>query len=80
MFAGDDVDNIVRREYRGPDLDAMALRWRAEIEDLLAQATLPVPDDQWMDGGGRQGRHSEHFGYLLAEMQYMQRSFPGASW
>jgi ring-1,2-phenylacetyl-CoA epoxidase subunit PaaC len=39
-----------------------------------------MPADQWMDSGGRQGRHTEHFGYLLAEMQYLQRSFPGASW
>jgi ring-1,2-phenylacetyl-CoA epoxidase subunit PaaC len=41
---------------------------------------LTLPDDQWMVSGGKQGRHSEHLGFMLAEMQYLQRSFPGASW
>ena len=39
-----------------------------------------MPDDQWMDNGGRDGRHSEHFGPLIAEMQYLQRSYPGLEW
>jgi ring-1,2-phenylacetyl-CoA epoxidase subunit PaaC len=80
MFAGDAVDEALRREFNGPDLQRIATQWRASVEDLLAEATLPVPADQWMDGGGRQGRHGEHFGFLLAEMQSMQRTFPGASW
>lgn len=80
MFAADDVDKIMQREFAGPDLAEIAVRWRSAIEAIIAEATLPVPEEQWMDGGGRDGRHTEHFGYLLAEMQYMQRSFPGASW
>ena len=42
--------------------------------------TLARPPAQWMDGGGRQGRHSEHLGYLVAEMQFLQRAYPGARW
>jgi ring-1,2-phenylacetyl-CoA epoxidase subunit PaaC len=80
MFAGDDVDDVVQREFGGPDLADIAKRWRSALEAILKTATLPIPEDQWMDGGGRQGQHTEHFGYLLAEMQYMQRAFPGASW
>jgi ring-1,2-phenylacetyl-CoA epoxidase subunit PaaC len=80
MFAGDAVDEILQREFKGPDLGAIAVRWRADIEALLAEATLSIPADQWMDGGGREGRHSEYFGYLLAEMQHLHRSFPGATW
>ncbi|MEQ9563243.1 MAG: 1,2-phenylacetyl-CoA epoxidase subunit PaaC, partial [Woeseiaceae bacterium] len=80
MFEGDAVDEILQREFNGPDLGEIAVRWRADMEVLLAEATLAVPEDQWMDGGGRDGRHSEHFGYLLAEMQHLHRSFPGASW
>jgi ring-1,2-phenylacetyl-CoA epoxidase subunit PaaC len=80
MFAGDAVDEILQREFNGPDLGDIAVRWRADMEALLVEATLSVPEDPWMDGGGRDGRHSEHFGYLLAEMQHLHRSFPGASW
>ncbi len=80
MFAGDVVDDIVRVEFGGPDLSIIETQWRADLQALLATATLAMPGGQWMQGGGRQGLHSEHFGYLLAEMQYLQRSFPGARW
>ncbi len=80
LFDGDAVDEILRQEFNGPDLVSIREQWRAGLQTLLATATLTVPEDQWMDSGGRQGRHTEHFGYLLAEMQYLQRSFPGASW
>jgi ring-1,2-phenylacetyl-CoA epoxidase subunit PaaC len=50
------------------------------VESVFSEATLYVPDDQWMIEGGRDGRHSEHFGSLIAEMQTMQRSYPGQQW
>lgn len=80
LFDGDAVDEILQRDFNGPDLASIREHWRASLQTLLATATLSIPEDQWMDSGGRQGRHTEHFGYLLAEMQYLQRSFPGASW
>ena len=80
LFDGDAVDEILQRDFNGPDLASIREHWRAGLQTLLATATLSIPEDQWMDSGGRQGRHTEHFGYLLAEMQYLQRSFPGASW
>jgi ring-1,2-phenylacetyl-CoA epoxidase subunit PaaC len=80
LFNGDAVDEILQQEFTGPDLVHIREQWRTDLQPLLATATLVMPADQWMDSGGRQGRHSEHFGYLLAEMQYLQRSFPGASW
>ena len=62
--------------------DPASLRplWNACVSGVLAQATLRRPADAWMQGGGRAGRHSEHLGLMLAELQYMQRSFPGAQW
>jgi ring-1,2-phenylacetyl-CoA epoxidase subunit PaaC len=54
--------------------------WRQQVERVLAAATLTPPPSGWMQTGGRRGRHSEHLGHLLAEMQYMQRAYPGASW
>ena len=45
-----------------------------------AEATLQRPADRWMQSGGRSGRHSEHLGHLLAEMQVLHRAHPGATW
>ncbi|MBV9752109.1 MAG: phenylacetate-CoA oxygenase subunit PaaI, partial [Hyphomicrobiales bacterium] len=47
---------------------------------VLAEATLARPPAGWMQTGGRQGRHSEHLGHVLAELQYLQRAYPGATW
>ena len=80
MFAGDEVDDVIRNEFSGPDLGQIESTWQAEIAKILAEATLEMPASQWMDEGGRGGRHSEHFGPLIAEMQYLQRSYPGLNW
>ena len=57
-----------------------ATTWNATIDGILARATLARPADGWMQSGGRIGRHTEHLGHLLAEMQFLQRSYPGATW
>ena len=80
MFAGDGVDNAIREVFGGPDLEKIKASWQTGIAGILAEATLAMPADQWMDEGGRNGRHSEHFGPLIAEMQYLQRSYPGLNW
>lgn len=54
--------------------------FRAKVDAVLTEATLTVPAGTWMHKGGRQGRHSEHLGHLLADLQYLQRTFPGATW
>lgn len=80
MFAADEVDVAIQTEFNGPDLEQIKTLWQHDVEKTLNEATLRVPGEQWMAAGGKQGRHSEHLGFLLAEMQYLQRSFPGASW
>lgn len=60
--------------------DELAPVWRATVSRVLAEATLALPPDGWMQTGGRRGRHSEHLGHLLAELQHLQRSHPGATW
>ena len=66
----------------GVAVDGAALRdgWRRTVETVFAQATLAVPAGSWMHRGGRTGRHTEHLGPMLAEMQHLQRSHPGAKW
>ncbi len=54
--------------------------WLSAIDPILARATLVRPADGWMQSGGRDGRHTEHLGHLLAEMQILPRTYPGATW
>ncbi|MGP0061047.1 MAG: 1,2-phenylacetyl-CoA epoxidase subunit PaaC [Beijerinckiaceae bacterium] len=54
--------------------------WTATISAVLAQADLALPAATWMQKGGRNGRHSEHLGYVLTELQFLQRTYPGAVW
>ena len=54
--------------------------WLRTVEPVLARATLSRPTDGWMQSGGREGRHTEHLGHLLAEMQILPRTYPGAVW
>jgi ring-1,2-phenylacetyl-CoA epoxidase subunit PaaC len=80
MFAVDEIDQAFRDEFNGPDLEAIRKRWIDEIAAVLKEATLDMPEDGWMASGGKEGRHTEHLGYMIAEMQYLQRTHPGASW
>ena len=80
MFAGDEVDETFRLNWNGPQLEQLEADWSSRVDAVLAEATLTRPPAQWMAGGGRQGRHSEHLGYLVAEMQFLQRAYPGARW
>lgn len=54
--------------------------WLEKIKTILKEATLEIPEDGWMQSGGKNGIHTEHLGYILAEMQFMQRAYPGLEW
>ena len=62
------------------DVAALKAEWLKIIGDVAAEATLTLPSNDWMQRGGRAGRHSEHLGHILSELQSLQRSFPGATW
>lgn len=76
LFESDEIDEAVA----AVDTGALAAGWRGRLSDILAGATLTFPQENWMRTGGRQGVHSEHLGYLLAEMQFLQRAYPDARW
>ena len=80
MFQADDVDRAMKDEGIGADLDAIKPRWDAVVSDVLDRATLTIPSDPPAMTGGRRGRHTEHLGRMLSEMQIVARSFPGAQW
>jgi ring-1,2-phenylacetyl-CoA epoxidase subunit PaaC len=80
LFRPDDVDAEMARRGIGPDLEALREPWLEHVRRVIADANLRLPADGWMHSGGKSGRHTEHLGYLLAEMQSVRRSVPGERW
>ena len=81
LFIGDAVDAEMTAAGIGFDPASLQDEWLAYVREVLAEATLKLPAaGGWMPKGGKQGLHSEHLSKLLAEMQVLQRSHPGASW
>jgi len=67
-------------DYELIDVNTLRESWTKKIEDILSQAGLVLPKQTWMQSGGKAGKHTEHLGYLLAEMQYLQRAYPNSTW
>lgn len=82
LFAPDAIDLALESDGIGPDLRALHSQWNAVIRDVCERAMLTVPADAPIRAGrtARQGAHSEHLGHLLAQMQIVARSHPGATW
>jgi ring-1,2-phenylacetyl-CoA epoxidase subunit PaaC len=80
LFAEDAVDRAMTERGVAPDLSELHVAWSARIDEILAEATLKRPADRPHAWFGKRGEHSEHLGYLLTEMQYLPRAFPGAKW
>src|SRR5882757_84408 len=62
------------------DLAAIKIDWINEVKEILEEATLSLPENVFMQSGGKQGVHTENLGYILADLQYLQRTFPNAEW
>ncbi len=81
FFYTDDVDELLIEEGLGTDPNEFKKDWKKLVIEVLEKATRSVPDfDQFLASGGREGRHTEHLGHLLAEMQHLRRSYPDAVW
>jgi len=80
FFLSDDVERTVASEGVGVDPSTLEPAWRQQVEDVVRRATLMLPSSTYMQRGGRTGRHTEHLGHLLTEMQIVARSHPGAEW
>lgn len=80
LFAMDELEHEALAAGVGVDLEALKAPWLARVQGVFKQAKLQIPENDWMASGGKQGEHTEHLGYLLAEMQFMQRAYPGAQW
>ncbi len=80
LFEMDDLAKTMLERGIGVDAAGLEREWRMTVETVLAEATLKLPDVEHMQTGGRQGRHTEHLGHILSELQYMQRTYPGLTW
>jgi ring-1,2-phenylacetyl-CoA epoxidase subunit PaaC len=80
LFSTDDVDRRLAVAGFAPDLGTLESRWRDRVTAVVREATLSLPESAPAMLGGRRGRHTEHLGHMLAEMQIVARSFPGATW
>jgi ring-1,2-phenylacetyl-CoA epoxidase subunit PaaC len=80
LFEMDDLAAFMATRGLGADLAALRPDYDAQVAAVLAEATLQPPPDQRPILGGRRGHHSEHLGHLLAVMQFLPRTYPGATW
>jgi ring-1,2-phenylacetyl-CoA epoxidase subunit PaaC len=77
---------FIPAEYEEINVKAIKEGWIKKVEEVFAEATLTPPPTEvaggklWMQSGGKQGKHTEYMGYLLADMQYLQRAYPNSNW
>lgn len=80
MFLGDELDERLQSAGVAPQPQTLAAPWRSVVDDVLSRAKLTIPEKTFMMQGGRSGKHTEHLGHMLSEMQIVARSHPGAEW
>ena len=80
LFEMNEVDEMLLKAGIAVDLNAVKTLWDKQVSETLKEATITTPLVAFMQTGSRKGKHTEHLGFILAEMQYMQRAIPGAKW
>ncbi len=80
VFSADELETGLVAAGVAADTEKLRSGWDTFVDGVLAEATLSRPEDLWSPSGGRRGMHTESMGYLLAEMQHLHRSHPGATW
>lgn len=80
LFVMTGYEQQVFNDGYGVDLQTIKPLWQEKINTVLEEATLELPANSWMQSGGKTGIHTEHLGFILAEMQFLQRAYPNAEW
>lgn len=80
LFESDELDDNLSALGIAPNASELKGKWKTYIMDVLAEAKLAVPTDAYMQTGSKKGIHTEYLGYILADMQYLQRAYPDAKW
>lgn len=74
------IENEALQIGYGVDLSILKEKRNAKINEVLSEATLELPSNSYSHVGGKDGKHTEHLGYILADMQFLQRAYPGLEW
>lgn len=80
LFIPSEIETLSHQLEIGADLNNIKQLWHEKVKAILEEATIQIPTNDFFQKGGKTGIHSEHLGFVLAEMQYLQRVHPGAEW
>ena len=80
MFEDDEIEVQLNEKGIAPLNASLKAEWSRIVQDVFEEAGLKLPEDQWMHTGGRKGLHTEHLGFILSDMQFLQRAYPGNEW
>ena len=80
LFHTTDSDKAMIAEGVGVDVERLKKAYYSKVSDVLELAKLEIPESKWFQKGGKNGIHTEHMGYILSDMQYMQRTYPNMTW
>lgn len=80
LFLPAAYETALLQEDISVDLSIIREQWHQKVQEVFAEATIQIPEKSWAQQGGKTGIHTEHLGYILAEMQFLQRAYPGAEW
>jgi len=80
MFEASSYELQAANEGTGVDLSSIKPKWEEKVKEVFDEATLAWPGNVFMQTGGKEGKHTEHLGYILAELQFMQRAYPNSEW
>jgi ring-1,2-phenylacetyl-CoA epoxidase subunit PaaC len=80
MFIPSAEEQLLAKLGMIPDVSSLENAWMQKVKSVFEEATLTMPEAMYMQRGGKTGVHTEHLGYILAEMQYLQRQYPGQTW
>ncbi len=80
MFLMNATDTNMVAEGIAPNLAEIKQQWKERVDKICGEANITLPTNTWMQQGGKDGKHSEHLGFILADMQFMQRTYPNMEW
>ncbi|AMO83207.1 1,2-phenylacetyl-CoA epoxidase subunit PaaC [Obesumbacterium proteus] len=80
LFHSDDVERCLAEQGIAVNPESLQAPWLQIVQQVLQEATLQLPEEEAYRHGGKQGKHTEHLGFMLAEMQFLQRAYPGCRW
>ncbi|MCB0451935.1 MAG: phenylacetate-CoA oxygenase subunit PaaC [Aequorivita sp.] len=80
LFFMTEAEKVLAEDGIGVDISTFKKKYYEEVSEILKEATLSVPENKYFAKGGKEGVHTEYMGYIMADLQYMQRTYPNMTW